>query len=93
MPKYQVIAHRRVLKFLSELTDKALKETIKVHIEKLQDYPLSLREMDTEKIKGEKNSFRLRIGKYRVIFLVDNQEGCVYVTSIAARKKAYTKKG
>ncbi len=93
MPKYQVIAHRKVLNFLSELTEKALKDTFKTHIEKLQDYPLSLREMDTEKIKGEKNSFRLRIGKYRVIFFVDNTESCVYVTGIEARKKAYTKKG
>ena len=54
MPKYKVIAHRRVYKFLKELTDQALKNTFKDHIIKLEDYPLSLREMDTEKIKAPK---------------------------------------
>ena len=49
--------------------------------------------MDTEKIRGAKNSFRLRIGGYSVIFFVDNNEGTIYVTHIEARKKAYTKKG
>jgi mRNA-degrading endonuclease RelE of RelBE toxin-antitoxin system len=78
---------------LNELTDQVLKNTFKGHITKLEDYPLSLREMDAEKIRGAKNTFRLRIGGYRVIFFVDNAEGTVYVTHIEARKRAYTKKG
>jgi mRNA-degrading endonuclease RelE of RelBE toxin-antitoxin system len=49
--------------------------------------------MDTEKIKGAKNTFRLRIGKYRFIFFVDNAEETVYVTHIETRKKVYTKTG
>ena len=89
----KVIANRRVLKFLSELTDQALKNTFKEHIVKLEDYPLSLREMDTEKIKGTKNTFRLRISGNRIIFFADNAEGVVYVTHIEARKRAYNKAG
>ncbi len=91
MPKYKVIAHRRVYKFLNSLTEQALKNNFKQHIAKLEDYPLSLREMDTEKIRGVKDTFRLRIDKYRVIFFVDNSERTVYVTHIEFRKKAYTK--
>ncbi len=49
--------------------------------------------MDTEKIKGTKNTFRLRISGNRVIFFVDNAEGVVYVTHIDARKRAYNKAG
>jgi mRNA-degrading endonuclease RelE of RelBE toxin-antitoxin system len=93
LPKYKVIAHRRIYKFLNELTDQVLKNTFKEHITKLEDYPLSLREMDTEKIRGAKNTFSLRIGGYRVIFFVDNTEGTVYVTLTEARKKAYAKTG
>ena len=93
MPKYKIVAHRRVYKFLNELTDQALKNTFKDYISKLEDYSLSLREMDTEKIKGAKNTFRLRNGKHRIIFFVENAEGTIYVTHIEARKKAYTKKG
>jgi hypothetical protein len=52
VPKYKVVAHRKVYKFLNELSDKSLKVAFKDHISKLEDYPLSLREMDTEVIRG-----------------------------------------
>ncbi len=58
---------------------------------KLEDYPLSLREMDTEKIRGLERTFRVRAGKYRIVFYVDNTEKAIYVTHAEARKKAYEK--
>ena len=91
MPKYKIITHRRVHKFLSSLKDKNLKQTITNHITKLQDYPLSLREMDVEKIKGMDKTFRIRIGKHRIIFYADTKEKTIYVTHAEDRKKAYTK--
>lgn len=92
-PKYKVVAHRRVQKFLSSLKDGNLELAIINQMAKLEDYPLSLREMDTEKIKGLARTFRVRIGKYRIIFYVDNAEKKVYVTHAEARKKAYEKLG
>jgi mRNA-degrading endonuclease RelE of RelBE toxin-antitoxin system len=89
VPKYKVVAHRRVHKFLDGLHDQALKKTLIDHIAKLEDYPLSLREMDTEKIQGLKDTFRLRVGKHGVIFYVDKADGTIYVTDVIARKKAY----
>jgi mRNA-degrading endonuclease RelE of RelBE toxin-antitoxin system len=44
MPRYNVFAHRRVLKFLKELDDEESKGRIKEAIQKLVDYPLALRE-------------------------------------------------
>jgi mRNA-degrading endonuclease RelE of RelBE toxin-antitoxin system len=49
--------------------------------------------MDTEKVKGAQNTFRLRIGKNRIIFFVEKTEETIYVTGIVVRKKAYSKKG
>ena len=91
MPKYKVVVHRQVYRFLSDLRDSVLKEAAKEHIAKLEDYPLSLREMDTEKIQGAEGTFRLRIGKYRIKFFVDKRDRTIYVTDIIARKKAYSK--
>jgi mRNA interferase RelE/StbE len=91
VPKYKVIAHRRVHKFISNLKDENLKDTITDHLAKLEDYPITLREMDIEKIRGLEKTFRIRIGKYRIIFHVDTSEKTVYVTHAEARKKAYTK--
>ncbi len=90
-PKYKVVAHRRVQKVLNSLKDKNLKTIIINQMTKLEDYPLSLREMDIEKIKGLKRTFRIRTGKYRIIFHVENIEKTVYVTHVEARKKAYEK--
>jgi mRNA-degrading endonuclease RelE of RelBE toxin-antitoxin system len=47
--------------------------------------------MDIEKIKGLEKTFRIRIGKYRIIFHVDKTEKTIYITHAEARKKAYTK--
>jgi mRNA-degrading endonuclease RelE of RelBE toxin-antitoxin system len=64
-PKYKVIAHRRVQKFISNLKDENFKDRIKDYMAKL-NYPITLREMDFEKVKGLDKTFRIRIGEYRI---------------------------
>lgn len=91
MPKYKVIAHRRVHRFISDLKDKNLKSTVKDTLTKLENYPITLREMDVEKIKGLDKTFRIRIGKYRIIFYVDKAEKTIYITHAETRKRAYKK--
>lgn len=89
MPKYKVIAHRRVHKFISDLKDENVKNTIKDTLTKLENYPITLREIDVEKIKGLERTFRIRIGKYRIIFYADKNEKTIYVTHAEIRKRAY----
>jgi mRNA interferase RelE/StbE len=91
VPKYKVIAHRRVHRFISDLKDENLKSIIKETLTKLENYPIILREMDVEKIKGLDKTFRIRIGKYRIIFSVDKAERTIYITHAETRKKAYKK--
>ncbi|MFQ6073845.1 MAG: type II toxin-antitoxin system RelE/ParE family toxin [Candidatus Bathyarchaeia archaeon] len=91
MPKYKVIAHRRVHKFLLFLKNEKLKGLIKDAIIKLQNYPFSLREMDVEKIKGLEKTFRIRIRDCRIIFHVNKPERTIYVTHVETRKRAYKK--
>ena len=89
MPKYKVVAHRRVHKFLSNIKNENLKDTITDHLEKLENYPITLREMDIEKIKGLEKAFRIRIGKYRIIFKVDKTEKTIYITHRSQKKSVY----
>jgi len=91
VPKYKVIAHRRVHKFIIGLRNEKLKHSITDIIEKLENYPISLKEMDVEKIKGFEKTFRIRIGQYRIIFHVDKNEKTIYVTHLDARKRVYKK--
>lgn len=58
MPRYTVIAHKRVMKFLAELREEALKERIKETLRKL-DYPLSLRELDVRSLREPKGRSEL----------------------------------
>jgi mRNA-degrading endonuclease RelE of RelBE toxin-antitoxin system len=63
VPRYTVFAHPRVLEFLKQLTEEEVKDRIKQTIEKLVDYPLSLREIYVEKVEGAERTFRVRIGR------------------------------
>lgn len=91
MPKFKVIAHRRVHKFLTRLRNEQLKNSIIETIEKLEDYPFSLKEMDIDTIKGLKKTFRIRTGSHRIIFFVDKDEKTIYVTHLDTRKRVYKK--
>jgi mRNA-degrading endonuclease RelE of RelBE toxin-antitoxin system len=89
VPKFRVIAHRRVHKFLRTLRNERLKQTLIEAMERLEDYPVSLREMDVATIKGLKKTFRIRVGQHRIIFYVDKPEKTIYITHLDTRKKAY----
>ncbi len=91
MPKFRVIAHRRVHKFLTRLRNEQLKNSIIETMEKLEDYPFSLKEMDIDTIKGIKKTFRIRTGQHRIIFFVDKDEKTIYVTHLDTRKRVYKK--
>ena len=58
-------------------------------IRKLVDYPLSLRELDVEKLEGAERTFRVRIGQYRLIFHVDKKERTIFVTHLGKRESIY----
>ncbi|MGB9854197.1 MAG: type II toxin-antitoxin system RelE family toxin [Candidatus Bathyarchaeales archaeon] len=89
MPKYKITIHRRIQKFIKELKNENIKNALIQALTKLENYPIILREMDIEKIKGLERAFRIRIGKYRIIFYVDKTEKTIYVTRVETRKKAY----
>jgi len=89
VPRYTVVAHKRVMKFLAELGEEALKDRIKETTRKLADYPLSLRELDVEKLEGAERTFRVRIGRYRLVFHVDKTERTIFVTHLGKRESIY----
>jgi mRNA interferase RelE/StbE len=41
------------------------------------------------KLKGSRDSWRVRVGSYRVIYMVDDEAKKVYVTRIAHRREVY----
>ena len=89
MPEYKVLAHRRVIKFLKNLQDERLKARLKEALAELQNYPIALRRLDVEKLEGLKRAYRVRVGEYRIIFLVDKEDETIYITHIGGRESIY----
>ncbi|RLI38756.1 type II toxin-antitoxin system RelE/ParE family toxin [Candidatus Bathyarchaeota archaeon] len=89
MPEYKVLAHRRVIKFLKSLQDERLKARLKEALAELQNYPIALRRLDVEKLEGLKRAYRVRVGEYRIIFLVDKEDKTIYITHIGRRESIY----
>ncbi len=69
-----------------------MKNRLRGVIDSLGDYPVSLRRMDAEKMRGRGNTFRVREGDYRLIFYVEKAEGAVYITVLEHRGRVYKKK-
>lgn len=44
---------------------------------------------DVKKLKGVKNTYRLRIGGYRIIYMVDFKKSKIFALAVSQRKKAY----
>ncbi len=45
--------------------------------------------VDIKKVKDEKNIYRIRVGKYRILLKKLSQEKEIFVINIAHRKEAY----
>jgi mRNA interferase RelE/StbE len=83
--KYRLFIEKKAQKQLDNL-NLSVKENLKENILKLKVGFLP--ELDIKKLKGYKNHYRLRIGKYRILF--ELQEGpSVMVYAILPRKNAY----
>ncbi|MEM2154673.1 MAG: type II toxin-antitoxin system RelE/ParE family toxin [Nitrososphaeria archaeon] len=91
MPDFKVLAHKRVLKFLQNIKDDALKNRIKEVIIELEDYPMALRKLDIEKLEGLERCYRIRVGEYRIIFVVDKKQRTIFITNIGKRESIYQK--
>jgi mRNA interferase RelE/StbE len=83
---YQVIIKREALKELKQLP-KRISVTITFAIEELAKEP---RPHGCKKLKGShENLWRIRVGDYRVIYLIDDIVRVINVRNIGNRKDVY----
>ena len=45
--------------------------------------------LDVKKLKGYENTYRIRLGKWRIIYKVDTKKKLILIYDILPRKKAY----
>ncbi len=82
---YTVIIPKPVQKQLDDLPEKQ-RERLLTDIRLLADVP---RPSGVKKLKGYENMYRIRVGNYRVIYEIQDQEMLVLILSSIHRKDAY----
>lgn len=85
--KYKLTYHRSALKFLSK-QDKTSQVRISAGLKGLLTIPPV---GDVRLLKGYDSLYRLRIGDYRIIFMIDHQAKLIYIQAIGNRGDIYKK--
>lgn len=83
--KYNVFLERKAQKNLQGL-EQSDKDSLNDRILKLKDGFVP--ELDIKKLKGFPNHYRLRVGRFRVLFKLEENH-IIIVYAILPRKKAY----
>ena len=85
-----------MVKYSLEITTSAQKELDSIDdplFERIDRKVLALAEdprpVGSKKLKGFKNSWRIRIGDWRVVYVVDDAAKLVNVTRVAHRREVY----
>jgi mRNA interferase RelE/StbE len=82
---YQLTLSRESVKFLKK-QEKAIQERIGKALQGLTIRPPI---GDIKPLKGRKNQLRLRVGTYRIIFEIDQEEQMIYILTIDNRGDVY----
>ena len=81
----KLVITSRAKRELSKLEKSTLKR-IQVALNKLLTNPETA---DLKKLKGESDTWRLRVGDYRVIMEIIHKEETIYVLRVRHRREAY----
>lgn len=84
-PAYEVYLERRAEQDLKRLSASNFQRII-THIKALAENP---RPAGCRKISGSKNDWRIRIGDYRVIYEVKDEEKAVRIMRVRHHREAY----
>lgn len=89
MTSYEVLIHKKLAKNTKNLTKNHLEKFAKL-IDVLRKNPYPWKEFDLKKIEGTENIYRIRFGKYRIIYYIDKEQKTVHILKFEFRKKVYS---
>ena len=85
MSNYSVEVKPSARKELEALPDKVLARALK-KIESLRDAP---RPAGCKKLKAYKDQWRVRVGDWRILYIIDDPAKLISITRIAHRREVY----
>ena len=85
---YKIIPHKKVIKFINKRTLKDKNRIRKKFIElEKNPYPIN-NHVDSKKLQG-KDGYRLRIGDYRFLYYIEDNELIIYMEDADNRGDIY----
>ena len=88
--EFTISLHRKFIKKVKKLRlQESYAEKIKAILGILKFDPIPWKNFDIRKIEGGKNIYRIRIGKYRIFYSIDEQHRKIKIIDIEKREKAY----
>ena len=85
MAEYTIEIKRSAVKEISALSDQLITRLA----EKIEDLARKPRPIGSRKLRGFKDLWRIRVGDYRVVYIIDDKEKLVSITRIAHRREVY----
>lgn len=85
---FEIKIKDRALKFISGL-QKDDRERLKGAIFLLKDDPVPIKSLDIAKMKGEKNTYRIRKGKFRIVYKVMWEQKTILIHRVDFRGDVY----
>ncbi len=84
------MSYRLIIKPSAEKElDHLPRNVVKRVVDRLADLPDNPRPAGVVKLAGSKNTYRVRIGDYRIVYQVDDAGQSIFVTIIAHRREVY----
>jgi len=85
---YRLLLHKSVTKFLEKCPSKQRQE-IKQKLELLKQNPYSNSQLDIKIMQGYEEVYRLRVGQYRLIYQIKQNELIIFVMKAGNRGDVY----
>lgn len=85
MSEYSVEVKPSARKELEDLPDSVLGRVI----QKLEALRAAPRPVGCKKLKGYKDQWRIRVGDWRVVYIIDDTAKVVHITRVAHRREVY----
>ena len=86
MASYRVAIKRTAAKEIESITQKKVRRQLIDRIGKLSANP---RPLGCEKLSGQHARYRIRQGRYRILYEIQDRELVVFVVKVAHRREVY----
>jgi mRNA interferase RelE/StbE len=85
---YRIVVQKKAAKVLQSLPGSHLRKFSEL-LDILRINPIPWRSFDVRKIKGIEDTYRVRIGDYRVVYFIDNASSTIHILKFDIRGNVY----